>query len=331
VAFGLLAFSWYVFATWTLGHRFVEVNLLRQNLNLFVGNTSGAWVTQRLRSLLDPTLSLLGGLMPWSFFAAFAFHEWGTALRGGSKPALAWAAGGLLFFTAADARHTHYVAPLVPPFALSLATVLYAEGLSAPLRWKRAALFSMGAAVIVICGAVPFLRASAAAGWVGLSSSDKQNMLSLWLWSSRQPASAIALSILTVSILVFLGLTWRRGVGRILSALVASLVVQGALHEALGAATNSRYSLKAFASEVARVEGPVYFYGPVIPQIVYHSRRHIHPIEDWPVERPFFVIATEEQFAEFRGTFPVRQLAAAEARVGQSFTARVLLLSIEED
>jgi hypothetical protein len=136
------------------------------------------------------------------------------------------------------------------------------------------------------------------------------------------------LGILTVAILVFLGLTWRGGVGWILSALVASLVVQGALHEALGAATNSRFSLKAFAAEVARVEGPVYFYGPVIRQIVYHARRHIHPIEAWP-EGPLFLIATEEQLAEFRGTYPVRQLAAGEGRVGESDNQRVLLLSID--
>jgi 4-amino-4-deoxy-L-arabinose transferase-like glycosyltransferase len=329
VAFGLLAFSWYLFATWALGHRFVEVNLLHQNLNHFVGNTSGDWLTQRLRSVkVDPTLSLMGGLTPWSFFAALAFHQWRTALRGGSRPGLAWAAGGLLFFTAADARHSYYAAPLVPPFALFVAKVLYSERSSAPPRWTRAVLLSLGVAVIVICGAVPFLPAWAAAGWVGVSNSDRQNVVPLWLWWSRQPAAAIVLGILTVAILVFLGLTWRGGVGWILSALVASLVVQGALHEALGAATNSRFSLKAFAAEVARVEGPVYFYGPVIRQIVYHARRHIHPIEAWP-EGPLFLIATEEQLAEFRGTYPVRQLAAGEGRVGESDNQRVLLLSID--
>jgi len=331
VAFGLLACSWYVLATWALGHRFVEANLLNQ-LNLFVGSTSGEWMTQRLRSLLNPTLSLIGGLMPWSFFAALAFHEWPTARRGGSKPGLAWTAGGLVFFTAADARHSYYVAPLVPPFALFLAAVLNTERSSVPLRWMQAAVLSLGFAAIAICGGALLLRAWAAAGWVGMSSSDQQNVIALSPWWSRQSgATIVLLGVLIVSIIVFLGLTWRRQAGWVLTALVASLIAQGAFHEAFGAAANARFSLKAFAGEVAGVAGPVYFYGPVIPQIVYQARRHIHhvSIEDWPVGRRFFVIATEEQLAEFRGTFPVRQVATGAGRVGESDNVRLILLLID--
>jgi hypothetical protein len=157
------------------------------------------------------------------------------------------------------------------------------------------------------------------------------NVIALSPWWSRQSGAAIVLlGVLIVSIIVFLGLTWRRQAGWVLTTLVASLIAQGAFHEASGAAANSRFSLKAFAGEVAGVAGPVYFYGPVIPQIVYQARRHIHhaSIEDWPVGRPFFVIATEEQLAEFRSTFPVHEVAAGEGRVGESDNVRLLLLLI---
>jgi 4-amino-4-deoxy-L-arabinose transferase-like glycosyltransferase len=179
VAFCFLAFSWYVLATWTLGSRFVEVNLLRENLNLFMGN--GESLARQLRSLLDPALSLISGLMPWSFFAAFAFRQWKTALRGGSRPGFACAAGGLAFFTAADAHHTHYVAPLLPPAALFLATVLYTERSAASPRSVPAVLLSLGAAVVAVSAAVPLLRSWAAADWVGISASDEQNVVPLGL------------------------------------------------------------------------------------------------------------------------------------------------------
>jgi 4-amino-4-deoxy-L-arabinose transferase-like glycosyltransferase len=330
VAFVLFAFGWYVAAMWTLGHRFVEVNLLRENLELFVGDASVAALIQRIRSLFDPALSLFGGLMPWSFIAAFAFHDWRTALQGGSKSSLAWAAGGLVFFTAADARHTHYVAPLLPPFALVIAQVLSSKRSPISPRWMKAALLAVLVSVILAIGAVPLLRAWAASGWAGVSSSDEQNVIPLWLWGSRRPAASILLVILAVAILLFISLTWQRKAGWVLTALLASLVVQGALHEVLGAATNSRFSLKTFAREVSRVEGPIYFYGPPSSQIVFHARRHIHqvPVGNRPVE-PFFVIATERQLAELSSTYLLREVAAGDGRLGQSGHERVLLLGTE--
>ena len=115
-----------------------------------------------------------------------------------------------------------------------------------------------------------------------------------------------------------------------MTALAASLVVQGTLHKVLAAATNSRFSLKTFAGEIGRVEGPVYFYRPAISQIVYHARRHIHriPVGDPPTRR-YFVVATDRQFVELRSTYPVREVAAAEGRVGESGCERVHLLSID--
>jgi hypothetical protein len=133
-----------------------------------------------------------------------------------------------------------------------------------------------------------------------------------------------------VALIVFLGLSWQPKAGCVLTALLASLVVQGALHLVLGAATNSRFSLKTFAREVSRVDGPIYFFGPPSSQIVFHARRRIHqvPVGKQPVE-PFFVIATEGQLAELSGRYPVREVAAAVGRIGQSGSERVFLLAIE--
>jgi hypothetical protein len=72
----------------------------------------------------------------------------------------------------------------------------------------------------------------------------------------------------------------------------------------------------------------------VIPQIVYHSRRHIHSIslDDSPTERPLYLIASEKQLAEAhdRLTSPVRVLAIGEGRLAQMESARVLLVAVGE-
>jgi 4-amino-4-deoxy-L-arabinose transferase-like glycosyltransferase len=117
VAFGLLAFSWYALASWRLGRNFVTANLVGENLKLLVGGTSHEAVSRSLKSMLNtPVVSLAAGLMPWSFFAALRFRRW-SAWDRGARLAVAWTAAGLGFFTAADTRHTYYVAPLVPPVA----------------------------------------------------------------------------------------------------------------------------------------------------------------------------------------------------------------------
>ena len=282
-----------------------------------------------------PVVSLIGGLMPWSFFAALSIRRWGTAGDRGAKLAVAWTAAGLGFFSAADARHTYYVAPLVPPAALFLSSVLHAERQAPPPRWSRAALLSLAVTFVTVGAGQLFFRAWAAEDWIGMSASDRLNVIALsTLWPVESRTMVEMLGILVVAALVFFGVTWRPRPAWIFGALVVSLGTQGAMQEALGAAANSRFSLKEFAAAVGRVEGPVYFLGPVIPQIVYHSRRHIHSIsaDVSPTERPLYLIASEKQLTEAheRFTSPVRVLATGEGRLGQMESARVLLVTVGE-
>ena len=105
------------------------------------------------------------------------------------------------------------------------------------------------------------------------------------------------------------------------------------MQEAVGATANSRFYLKLFAGAVARINGPVYFLSPVIPQIVYHSRRHIHriPWDSPPTERPFYLIATEKQLAATRDQFadPLRVVATGEGRLVEMASARVVLVGVD--
>jgi hypothetical protein len=81
-----------------------------ENLKLLVGGTSHEAASRGLKSMLStPVVSLLAGLIPWSFFAVLAFRRW-RAWDGDARLAVAWTAAGLGFFTAADARHAYYVA-----------------------------------------------------------------------------------------------------------------------------------------------------------------------------------------------------------------------------
>jgi len=178
-------------------------------------------------------------------------------------------------------------------------------------------------------------RAWAAEDWIGMSASDRLNVLALSTLCPGESRTMVEiLGTLVVAAIVFFGVTWRPRPAWILGALIVSLGAQGAMQEALGAAANSRFSLKEFAAAVGRVDGPVYFLGPVIPQIVYHSRRHIHSIsvDDSPTERPLYLIASEKQLAEAhdRFTSPVHVLAIGEGRLAQMESARVLLVAVGE-
>jgi hypothetical protein len=168
-----------------------------------------------------------------------------------------------------------------------------------------------------------------------MSASDRLNVLALAaLWSVESQTVVALLGALVVAATVFLGVTWRKRAGWILGALMLSLGAQGAMQEAMAAAVNSHFSLKQFAAAVARVDGPAYFLGPVIPQIVYHSRRHIHriPVDSPPTERPFYLIATEKQLADARNQFsgPVRVVATGEGRLVEMESARVVLVAVED-
>ena len=331
--FGLVAFGWYGFATWTLGRSFVAANLIGENLKLFVGEAArGRTASHGLRQMLNtPAISLIGALVPWSLFAALDLRRWRAAREAGAKLAVAWAAAGLGFFTAADARHVYYVAPLVPPLALFLASVLNAERPAGAAPRCRAALLSLGATG---CGLL-LLRVWAAEDWGGLSASDRLNLNALAaLWPAESRTAFVLIGALAASAIVFLGLTWRPRPAWILGALAISLGAQGVMQEALSAAVNARFSLKEFSGTVGRVKGAVYFLGPVIPQIVYHSRRHIHSVsvEDLPATRPLHLITTEKRLAEARErlTSPVHVLVTGEGRLGEIDSARVLLLAVDE-
>jgi 4-amino-4-deoxy-L-arabinose transferase-like glycosyltransferase len=332
-AFGLLTFSWYAFAAWTLGRSFVSANLFDENLKLFVGGASREAANRRLRPMLNtPAVALSAGLMAWSFFATLALRP-RRARDSGARLAVAWTAAGLRFFTAADARYTYYVAPLIPPLALFLAAVLLAERPSLALRWGRTALLSLAFTFIALCVGMVLIRAWAAQDWVGMSASDRLNLEALASLRLMDSLTVVALlGALIVAATVVLGVTWQPRGGWILGALVVSLGAQGAMQEAMGAAVNSRFSLKRFAGAVARVEGPLYFLGPVIPQIVYHSRRHIHGIavNNSPREQPFYLIATEKELAEARDQLmgPLRVIATGEGRVRRMESARVVLIAV---
>lgn len=340
LGFVVLGFGWHVLGWWMLGDQFVSVNLVQQNLAHFLGHPGTREARRTLGHFLRPSTALVGGFLPWPLLGAIAFHSWRPAWSAGAKIPFAWAAGGLLFFSLAGTQHSYYVLPIMPPLALCLGAVLWIRRPTAtgPVMLRGAAASLLVATILVVV-AYGGLRAWAAAGWVKMAPSDRVNAAMLWGWWSGQwlPTSALLLAVLT-TMLVAMFAAWRRqGAGPLGACAVVFLLIQGGTLDLLGRAIDGRESLKTFGAAVARVEGPVYAYGDVIRQVVFHAHQHIRPVPpallEAPDGEPFYLVARAADVPAVQAHLarPAETIGTGRGRVGNVGAEAVVLLRVVKE
>lgn len=336
LAFVVVGTTWYVLASLHWGHRFVDEQILGENLRHILGgggiSDRGAAVkplTERLTYYLTHLLQLA---LPWSLLLPAALlAAWrGSPEMKGSKFFVVWLAAGLTFFTAARRKSPYYLLPLMPAIAILCAMWL--------LPRLRSSAAGAGLKLDGASRKLALAVAAAVAGAVGLAS---------FLGPSCE-ARAVALALrhrplLTLVAVVLggaglLGLTaalrqrrWAAGTAALFAGLFGSFWIVDVARGAI----DSCVTLRPLADAVRTRVDPdvsVFFFREPLPAVALYAQRLIPTLRDPSTRpgRPFYLIVPESLTSEVPNDWAGVAETVAETR-GRAFTSapmRVQLLRV---
>ena len=341
IAFVIVGGSWYALAAWHWGARFVDEQILGENLHHLAGGlVGGTAISDRnpgTRSLAyhlgHYPRNLFVTTLPWSLVLPLAFVElW----RRRPMPAdqrffLAWIVGGVSFLTLASRKSPYYLLPLCPAVAAVAASWLaprIRESLSVrPLRLPLGprglvALLAVAIVLWLIAGLLPIGGCRWQAITQGLYEHPLATIGALWLLGAA----------ITGALAAAIDRHWATGFAAMVVALASAWILADHVE---GGMTNCR-SLKPFAREVAAKVGPsdpVFFFRTPLPAVILYAERRIPPLREpaAPVSAPFFLIVPESLRAEVPPSWIASSKVVASGR-GRVFTRRPMgieLLRIE--
>jgi 4-amino-4-deoxy-L-arabinose transferase-like glycosyltransferase len=118
--------GWYLLAYWSGGREFLELHLVRENTDRFLGQ--GVFGMHGGRSRLALAAELATDLLPWNLVLPWAAVRW---LRGAREDVAgrflhAWWLGILAFFTVAFGKRGVYLLPLYPAVAVLAGRAIFA-------------------------------------------------------------------------------------------------------------------------------------------------------------------------------------------------------------
>jgi 4-amino-4-deoxy-L-arabinose transferase-like glycosyltransferase len=320
--------SWYVIATAHWGWRFVDEQLVGENLHHLLGGSgisdSGSGKTSLATHLVYYAPSVFLKMFPWSVLLPGAL----LALRKPAPPQsplrffAVWLVAGLAFFTLVSRKSPYYLLPLAPAAAVlaaawifqrvseSLASKPFDLGLS---RWWAASLLAASTLFWIAAFSVRAAACDVQAVASGVASQPIISISSLWLLSCSVWG---------------LGTAGRRrhwGVGLVcMLGLLAALVM---LEDQIEGRLDNCRSLKPFAEEirsrVGRDERVLFFRRP-LPAVALYAERRIPTLRDpdaSPPGQPFYLIVPDSLAPEV----PSRWLANADtvaSGYGRVFTRR---------
>jgi 4-amino-4-deoxy-L-arabinose transferase-like glycosyltransferase len=333
-AFVVLGGSWYVIATAHWGMRFVQEQLVGENLHHLLYGAGIPRKTSLAAHLVYYVAPLFLRMFPWSLLLPGAL----LTLR---KPApersrllffAVWLAAGLAFFTLVRRKSPYYLLPLAPAAAVlgaasvferardSLTSEPFALGLS---RWWVGCLLVASVVLWLAAFAVRGAACGVQAVASGIGGGPLISIPSLWL--------------LSCSVLGLASSVRRRHWG---GGLVCTLALASAsvlLVDQIGGRLDNCRSLRPFAEKVRSLVGTderVLFFRLPLPAVTLYAERRIPTLRGAdanPPAEPFYLIVPDSLAPEM----PPRWLANAEtvasgyARVFTRSSMGIRLLRIE--
>ena len=294
VAFVLVGGSWYGLAAWHWGRRFVDEQIIGENLHHLIGGSGisdrGA-STEPLRYHLTYYLGyLFVTTFPWGLSLPLALpHVWRGTDRS-RRFFVYWLAAGMVFFTAVSRKSPYYLLPLTPAVA-----VLCAAWASERLR---EALPTSALELGISRRRLTWLFAAAVAAWLGarMLPARRCEIAAVAGGLGAHPLTTIGAVWLLLSSLSALPAGRRRGFGVLLAATLCAAASVILLADRLDGPLDNCGSLKPFAREVRAHVGPeerVAFFREPLPAVALYAERRIPTARETPPPRPFYLIVPE--------------------------------------
>jgi hypothetical protein len=329
-AFFLIGGSWYVIAAAHWGTRFVQEQVIGENLDHLLWRSGN---TPLAKHLLYYAVPLFSRMFPCSLLLPGALLALRKAGTGRSPPRFfaIWLIAGIVFFTLVRRKSPYYLLPLAPAAALlaaasvfergceSLASEPFAMGLS---RWWVGCLLAVStllwASTVAVRGDSCELQAVAS----GIGGRPLISIASLWL--------------LSCSVLGLASSVRRRhwGSGLFWTLALASAVVM--LSDQVCGRLDDCRSLKPFAQKVRSLVGTderVLFFRLPLPAVVLYAQRRIPTLRaaDNPPGEPFYLIVPDSLALKIppRWLANAATLASGHARVFTRRSMGIRLLRIE--
>jgi 4-amino-4-deoxy-L-arabinose transferase-like glycosyltransferase len=317
--------TWYTLGTWHWGRRFVDEQIVGENLHHLFGGTAISDRDPGTRSFAYHVtyyaIQLFATMLPWSFLLpAAVFEAWRR--HANDRDALfdlAWIAGGFLLLTSAARKSPYYVLPLTPAVA-----AVASRWLAPRIEWSTTSVRtlppSLAAAGLAI--AVGFWIACRAATFGGC---QVQGVLGT---AAARPLATIGATwVLVVSLgSVVFALTRRDialGFAATASALAGLWLFVGQVEGPIAQCTSLKPFARAVRSEVP--EGaPLFFFRDPLPVVALYSGRRIPTLQPSDTPPPeSFLIVPESLAPDVPKAWIARQRIVAEGR-GRVFTRRAM-------
>ncbi|MBI2962900.1 MAG: glycosyltransferase family 39 protein [Deltaproteobacteria bacterium] len=331
--FAAIVAGWYGAASWHWGGRFVDEQLIGENLRHLLGGTGisdqGAATRPLAYHLGYYPRHLFSAMLPWSLLLPPALVGlWRDAERWRAERFfVVWLAAGLLFFTFASRKSPYYLLPLAPAVSIVVTAWIFpvlraspaGRALEVPVG-RRAMLGVLGVSAALWLAAL-WLAALAADG------SCRARALASGI--GGHPFFAVGALWLVLGAAVGLVASVRRrrwdvAAGSALAAVAGVLSLANRLDGPL----DDCVSLRPFAREAAAAVRPddrIFFFRLPLPAVALYAERRIPALRDPAAapERPFFLIVPES----LAGEVPADWLEDAETVVagrGRVFTRRTM-------
>jgi 4-amino-4-deoxy-L-arabinose transferase-like glycosyltransferase len=311
----VLGGSWYLIATVHWGSRFVDEQLVGENLHHLLGGAgisdSGSGKTPIAAHLIYYIAPLFLKMAPWSVLIPSALLALRTPVS--RQPSLrffaVWLVAGLAFFTLVSRKSPYYLLPLAPAVAVLAAAWIFdrvRDSFTAELVDLN--LSRSWAGCLLAVSVLLWLAAFAVRG----ASCDVQAVASGV--ASRPLISIASLWLLSCSIWVLGSAARNRYWGAVIVCMIALMAALTMLEDQIEGPLDDCRSLKPFAEEirssVGRAEQVLFFRRP-LPAVALYAERRIPTLRDpnaSPPSQPFYLIVPDSLAAEI----PAQWLANAE-------------------
>jgi 4-amino-4-deoxy-L-arabinose transferase-like glycosyltransferase len=335
IAFIVIGGGWYALAIAHWGQRFVEDNLLGENLRHFLGGGigSGRRITRNRWQPFAHVIPLFTGTFPWGLLLFPAAARWwrtpADASAAGERFLVAWLGSGFVFFSLAPRKSPYYLLPILPPLALAVASWLcraLGASLAGEAPWRdlrtRPALAAMvfagsGAAIIAIAGGGP----------------GPLNAVALAARERPVPCVAAA-AVFAGSVVAAARAGFHRRFGAVASLAWAAMAATLLLRSLASGPLARSASLAPFAravSEQVPADGRIFFFEMSLPKVVFYSGRTIPTIDgSSDPGGTFYLIVPAAMADHLPAEWRARSQVAASGR-GRVFTRRTMeirLLSV---